>query len=150
MREFAESLIATLGQQGAVIVYGSFESSILKKLIERFPDLDVPITKIIRRLKNLLPIAQNCYYHRDMKGSWSLKDVLPTVAPDLDYSTLGEVQDGGMAQAAYAEAIDPATAPERRDELIRALREYCKTDTLALVRITRFFAGTRQPRNPDW
>lgn len=141
MRDFAESLIATLGEQGAVIVYGSFESTVLRKLIERFPDLEVPITRITRRIKNLLLVAQNCYYHRDMKGSWSLKDVLPTIAPDLDYSTLDEVQDGGMAQAAYAEAIDPATAPEHRDKLICALREYCKMDTLALVRITRFFAG---------
>jgi hypothetical protein len=51
------------------------------------------------------------------------------------------VQDGGMAQAVYAEAVDPATPPERREKLINALREYCKMDTLALVRLVRFFSG---------
>ena len=30
---------------------------------------------------DLLPIYRNHYYHRDMRGSWSIKAVLPTVAP---------------------------------------------------------------------
>ena len=59
----------------------------------------------------------------------------------LDYSKLDEMQEGGEAQSAFLEAIDPQTTPERRDKLIGALREYCKMDTLALVRITRCFAG---------
>ena len=42
------------------------------------------------------------------KGSWSIKAVLPTVAPELDYSGLGEVRDGIGAQGAYLELIDPA------------------------------------------
>ena len=77
-----------------------------------------------------------------MKGSWSLKAVLPTVAPDLRYA--GEVRDGGAAQSAYMEIIDAETLPERRELLTRDLLEYCKTDTLALVRLLRFFAGTSQ------
>ena len=60
----------------------------------------------------------------------------------LDYSKLDEMQEGGEAQSAFLEAIDPQTTPERRDKLIGALREYCKMDTLALVRITRFFASS--------
>ncbi len=141
MRSFAERLIATVGDTGPILVYGNFEVRILKSLIDRYPDLDVPLTKIIRRIKNLHLITEECYYHPQMKGSWSLKAVAPTIAPDLDYSALGEVRDGSMAQVAYLEAIDSGTGTDRRAELIDALREYCKLDTLALTRITRFFAG---------
>lgn len=50
-----------------------------------------------------------------MKGSWSIKAVLPTIAPDLNYKQLDEVQDGGMAQAAYLEIIHPDVVEERRN-----------------------------------
>jgi hypothetical protein len=141
LRAFAESLIATLGEHGATVVYGAFEATILQGLINRFPELKVPLTKIRNRIRNLLTIAQQNYYHRDMKGSWSLKSVLPTIAPDLGYENLGEVQEGGGAQVAYLEMIEPTTTQERRTQLGKSLRDYCGRDTLALVRIVRAFEG---------
>jgi len=145
MRAFAESLIPTLGAEGPVLVYSNFERTQLKALIVRFPDLEIPLTRIIGRLFDLLPVAQAAYYHPAMKGSWSIKAVLPTIAPDLDYATLGEVQHGAAAQAAYREIIHPATAPERRAALIQDLRAYCALDTLALVRVARKFEGRDRP-----
>ncbi len=90
---------------------------------------------------DLLPIARQHYYHPAMKGSWSIKAVLPTIAPELDYKQLDEVQDGGMAQAAYLEMIHPAAPAERRTQLAASLLEYCKLDTFAMVRVARFFEG---------
>ena len=142
MRAFAESLIKNLGARGPIIVYSHFERTVIKFLVSRFPDLDRPLTKLIGRLKDLHNITENSYYHRDMKGSWSLKAVLPTVAPDLAYASVGEVQDGGDAQSAFIEIIDPATSGERKQKLTRDLKEYCKLDTLAMVRLARFLAGT--------
>jgi hypothetical protein len=49
------------------------------------------------------------------------------------------VQDGTLAQMAYAEAIHPATSAARRQELLDKLLAYCHMDTLALVRLVRFF-----------
>ena len=51
-----------------------------------------------------------------MHGSWSIKAVLPTVAPDLSYAKLGDVRDGLAAQTAYLEAIDAedVRGPPRR------------------------------------
>ena len=141
MRAFAESLIKNLGERGPIIVYSHFERTAIKSLIARFPDLDRPLNKLIGRLRDLLNITENSYYHRDMKGSWSLKAVLPTVAPDLDYASVGEVQDGGDAQGAFIEIIDPATSGERKQKLTNDLKEYCKLDTLAMVRLARFLAG---------
>ena len=73
-----------------------------------------------------------------MLGSWSIKAVIPTVAPELDYTALEEVQEGMGAQRAYLEAIDPKTSVERKEYLRQRLLEYCKYDTLAMVKLVEF------------
>lgn len=72
-----------------------------------------------------------------MLGSWSIKAVLPTIAPDLDYCDLQEVADGTAAQTAYSEALSLDTSDARRQELFDALWEYCKMDTWAMVKIVK-------------
>ena len=76
-----------------------------------------------------------------MAGSWSIKAVLPTIAPDMDYAKLEGIQEGMAASAAYLEAIDPSTSDERKEEIRRELLKYCKHDTEAMVRLVEFFAG---------
>jgi hypothetical protein len=56
----------------------------------------------------------------------------------LSYDALEEVQDGNAAQVAYLEAINQATTPARRQELIEHLLAYCKLDTLGLIMLVRF------------
>lgn len=148
MRGFAESLIAALGKEGPILVYNQgFEKGRMRELADRFPDLAPQLVGLIDRVYDLFPTTRQHYYHPAMKGSWSIKSVLPTIAPDLDYKQLGEVQHGGDAQAAFIEAIAPETTYGRREEIRQALLEYCKLDTLAMVRLTRFFrekAGQEQ------
>jgi len=148
MRTCAESLIRTLKKRGPIFVYGSFEKMILNALADRFPDLAEDLVKITGRLVDLLPVVRENYYHPDMQGSWSIKKVLPTVAPHLDYATLGEVQDGGAAQTAYLRIIDPDTDAQIRKRLIADLQEYCSHDTLAMVELVRFLATAGKGDNP--
>ncbi len=138
MRLLAESLLVALGESGPIFTYTNFEQKVIQGLAEMFPGLSDGLQKVIKRLVDLHPITREHYYHPAMKGSWSLKAVLPTVAPDLDYGALGEVQEGMAAGRAYFEVIDKQTDPKRRQELIGSLREYCKLDTLAMVRLARF------------
>ena len=79
------------------------------------------------------------YYHPDMKGSWSIKALLPTVAPELNYANLEEVRDGGGAQSAYLEACELAKGAVRYEALRHSLLKYCALDTLALVKLVHFF-----------
>jgi hypothetical protein len=71
----------------------------------------------------MMPIARRQYHYPSQQGSWSIKSVLPAVAPDLDYDELDGVKDGGMAMAAYREAVHPSTPLARRDEVHRQLTE---------------------------
>jgi len=140
MRPFAERLIATLGDSGPVIVYNAaFENRIMRELAEMYPDLAPDLEAIMERVFDLLPVARDYYYHPAMHGSWSIKAVLPTISPDLDYHLLEEVQHGEEAQEAYLECIHPETSAERKLALTRHLKKYCALDTLAMVRIAHYF-----------
>lgn len=131
-RACAETL-ARLPGTGAVIAWNApFERSCLMGLAVLFDDLAIPLQSLADRLVDLLPVARRHYYHRDMRGSWSLKAVLPTFGL-AGYDALGEVQSGTDAQAGYLEAIDPATNPDRRQELRTALLDYCERDTEAVM-----------------
>jgi hypothetical protein len=140
-RACAESLVKTLGTRGAVIAYNAaFEKDVIARLAGRFPDLARRILAINERVVDLLAVVRAHYYHRDLQGSFSMKAVLPTVAPDMDYSKLDEVQDGGGAQLAYLEAIHPETGEARRDELATRLLAYCERDTLAMIKVEEALA----------
>jgi hypothetical protein len=140
MRRIAEELIERLGTTGPIIVYTSYEKRVLNELAERYEDLAPGLKALAERLFDLHPVAKQHYYHPEMRGSWSIKAVLPTIGADVDYSILDEVRDGEAAQVAYLEAINPDTTPERRHTLREALLAYCRLDTLALVKLTEFFS----------
>lgn len=141
-RACAESLVDALGEDGPILVYNQgFEKGRIAEMAELFPDLADPLRAINDRVVDMLPIARACYYHPGMKGSWSIKAVLPTIAPELDYSSM-TVGNGGEAQEAYKEIIHPETADARRQMLTEGLREYCKLDTLAMVKLAWHFQGS--------
>lgn len=144
-RGFAEALLGACAGQGPVFVYNAgFETARIAELAARFPDLGPALLAINARVVDLLPIARERYYHPDQQGSWSIKQVLPAVAPDLRYDQLDGVQDGGAAMHAFLEAIAPGTDPARKRQLERQLLDYCRLDTLAMVRLWQFFSGRQQ------
>jgi predicted RecB family nuclease len=140
MRRLAESILEALGTTGPIVVYTPYERRVLNELAARYGDLAGKLAALAERIVDLYPATRRHYYHPALHGSWSIKAVLPTVAPDLRYEALGEVRDGLKAQTAYFEAVDAKTTETRRAALRRALLEYCRYDTLALVRLVEFFA----------
>ncbi len=138
-RSFTESLIDAAGTDGPIFVYcAPFERSRMQELADYYPDLAPALRAAVVRIVDLYPIARDYYCHPEMRGSWSLKAVLPTIAPDLAYDNL-EVANGGMAQEAFAEIMQPETSLERRQQLHDALLLYCERDTVAMVRIAHYF-----------
>jgi len=139
-RAFAEALVETVGDAGPVFVYNrSFEVGRLRELAQSYPDLAPALAALIARVNDLKPLTERYYCHPAMKGSWSLKAVLPTIAPELDYGAL-TIGGGDAASGAWREIYHSDTPAERRAELRAALAEYCLRDTLALVRLAAFLA----------
>lgn len=143
---FAQQLIkACSGNPNApVFVYNAgFENRIMRELAERFPKYAGELKALIERVVDLLPIARKYYYHPSQHGSWSIKSVLPATCPELRYTDLEGVQDGGMAQKVFLEAIDRKTNASRVEEIREQLLNYCALDTYAMVRLWAFFTQSK-------
>ncbi len=141
MRRLARQLVECLGDAGPVITYTSYEKQVLNGLIKHCPELERPLQRIIDRLFDLYPIVKANYYHPGMLGSWSIKAVLPTVSPLMDYARLEGISEGAGASDGFLEAIIPTTTPERKAELEKQLLRYCRFDTAAMVELVRFFSS---------
>jgi hypothetical protein len=135
----AAALLAAVPDSGPVFAYNApFEHRVLSDLADRLPPLAERLRQVALRLVDLLPVTRAAYYHRDMKGSWSLKAVLPTIAPHLAYAELTEVREAGGAQLAFL-LLRAGKLPIARQAALRtALLRYCERDTRALVVLRRF------------
>jgi predicted RecB family nuclease len=127
--------------QALYIMYTGYEKRVINDLIGLYPDLEQPLRAITDRLYDLHPVTKNNYCHPDMHGSWSIKKVLPTVAPDLSYDDLDIVNNGAMAEPVFLESINESTPAQRSVELREALLSYCKLDTEAMVRLAHYLEG---------
>ena len=113
-RACAEGLVDMIPPGACVIAYNAaFEKGVLRNLAGWFPDLAAPLMAIEASTVDLWPIARARWYHRDQRGSWSIKAVLPTIAPEFDYGGL-DVKAGGDAQAAIVEDAETHREAARR------------------------------------
>lgn len=139
LRPLAERLIIDLGEAGPVLQYTGFEQRILVGLAERLPDLAPALRAIEARLVDLHPIVRDSYYHPDQRGSWSIKSVLPTLYGEDAYQALDGVSEGLAAVRAYRDLIEGRVDAGQALEWRRALLEYCRLDTQAMVDLVRYF-----------
>ena len=132
--DFIKSLIENCGDIGSVVVYNqSFESSINNQLAVDYPVYSDRIDNITQRMVDLLvPFRSRWLYHPDMKGSASLKSVLPAFVPELNYDNLA-IGDGGTASLSYLFCITGNASEKDRTQIFQNLKDYCYQDTHAEV-----------------
>jgi len=132
--EFLESLLSVLGNEGTILVYNkSFEGPRLRELMEEYPQHEEAVEAVLDRIVDLMSPFRKNYRLPEMEGSYSIKYVLPALVPELSYNNL-TIGNGGDASTAFYNL--GKTADEVNVENTRkALLEYCKLDTWAMVRI---------------
>lgn len=124
----------------------SFECTRIKELAKEFPDLAEHLLNIESNIKDLLvPFKSGYYYNKMMKGSFSIKSVLPAIFPndpELNYNNLEGVHNGSEAMTVFPKIKD--MPPEEADKTRRNLLKYCKLDTYAMVKIWQELARVSQ------
>ena len=132
---FIKQLIKNCGSSGDIIVYNiGFERGKLEDLANVFPEYSDELNGIIHRLKDLMiPFQKKWYYTPGMKGSYSIKKVLPALVPDMSYDDL-EIKEGGTASNTFLSMVNGSFAGDEK-HVRKQLLEYCKLDTLAMVKI---------------
>lgn len=132
---FIKQLINDCGDTGDILVYNiGFERGKLNDLISMFPTFTYEISNIIGRLKDLMiPFQKKWFYTPEMKGSYSIKYVLPALVPELSYQDL-EIKEGGTASYIFTQMVN-GEFQGNIDKTKVDLLEYCKLDTYAMVKI---------------
>ena len=137
-REVAERLCQDIPMNVCVLAYYmSFERGRIEELANLYPDLAEHLMNIHDNIHDLIvPFQKKQYYNKAMKGSASIKHVLPALFPNdpkLDYSSLEGVHKGDEASAAFIamEKMTPEEVAVCRDNLLR----YCELDTYAMVKV---------------
>jgi len=133
----AKQLVEDIPLHVTVLAYNmGFEKGVIRKLSESFPALHVKLMSIHDNIKDLMtPFQTKDYYHPNMKGSYSIKQVLPSLVPEMEkaYKELSLVHHGGEAMQTFANL--PKMDEKTREAYRKALLEYCKLDTLAMVKV---------------
>ena len=132
-QQLADRLIEAVGSSGSICTYSSYERTVLTALAAAVPERADELAAVAARLFDLLPVVRNNYYHPEFRGSFSIKNVLPVLAPGMGYGDL-EISDGQTASVNYVRALARGDRRER-ERTFGNLRAYCERDTLAMVRL---------------
>jgi len=132
---FITKLLEDTKRRGIILVYNqAFEITRLKEIARDFPEFSKGIEYMIRRVADLMaPFQRRYYYTPEMKGSYSIKYILPALVPEMSYDKLA-IKEGGTASAAF-ESLYNEEDIFRKEEIRKNLLEYCKMDTLAMVEV---------------
>lgn len=133
--KFIEQLIIDCESKGDILTYNiAFERTRVNELIDDFPKYEKHLKKIIDRMKDLMiPFQQRWYYKPEMRGSYSIKKVLPALVPELSYGDL-EIQEGGTASAVFSQMASGKFEGDVENTR-KALLAYCHLDTFAMVKL---------------
>ena len=142
IRKFTKSLIKDIPDNGSVIIYNkSFEPARNKEIEKMYPEYKEALDRINSNMIDFMePFFKRHYYSKEMKGSHSIKYVLPALYPDdpnLNYHNLPLVHNGEEASETFINLKNKSK--EEQEEIRKGLLVYCELDTYAMVKIYEKF-----------
>lgn len=131
-----KQLCEDIGDTGTIFVWNkTFEVGRNKELAAIHPDYADTFKNLNDRIYDLGDFIKNGFcIHPDFFGSWSIKNVLPVMAPELSYSGM-EIGKGDQAMMAWWDLINDELPTYEAEKTKMSLLEYCKMDTHAMVAI---------------
>ena len=125
------SLKKLLQDSGSIIVWNkTFEATRDKEMGDIYPQYKDFTENMNERMFDLMRIFQDQLYDDPLfKGSYSIKNVLPVLVDNLSYKDM-DIGEGATAMVSWYDMVFK-DGKDIKDELL----EYCKLDTLGMVRI---------------
>ena len=135
-----EQLRAEVGETGTIIVWNkAFEMTMNREMALVQPQYAAFLGQLNDRIYDLGELVNRGYYlHPGFKGSWSIKNVLPVMKPELSYQELA-VNKGDQASITWWSICFGNLEQQEKLRLSEALRRYCELDTLAMVELFKVF-----------
>jgi predicted RecB family nuclease len=132
----AAAMVRATANANRVVTYTGFEKTRIRDLQRAVPELVTELAALEAKLIDLHPVVKNCVYHPDFRGSFSLKDILTPLVPELTYNDL-VIVDGRVASVEIARLLFVADKipKHERDRVRKELLDYCERDTWAMVKL---------------
>lgn len=130
---FIQSFLECLPKEGPILAYNAFGAEVirLQHLGDQFPAYKEALDEAIERFVDLAQVfVGGTVYDIKMKGSFSLKNLILAIDPELSYEKLA-ISHGIEAVLHYRTLQDDETDEPKR----QALLSYCHMDTLAMVKV---------------
>jgi hypothetical protein len=126
---------------GTVLVWhDSFEKARNKEMASSFPEFSKFLKSLNDRIVDMERVFNpdhGCYHDPKFTGKSSLKTILPVICPDFYFHSDLDISDGMMASILWYNFL--SSSDSEPSALLRTqLLEYCKLDTLAMVKILEF------------
>jgi predicted RecB family nuclease len=131
-----EAMIKATANADRVVMYTSFEKTRIREMQQAVPRLAAELAALQAKLIDLHPVMRNCVYHPGFNGSYSLKEILTPLVPELTYDDL-VIVDGRIASVEIARLLFVAGKIPRHehDRVRKDLLNYCERDTWAMVKL---------------
>lgn len=133
---FVNEMLKVLPSSGSIVVYHqTYEMTKFKELASDFPQYAESIRSLLPRIVDLKKVIEESIYHPEFLGSYSIKKVAPVLlGQDVSYNHLA-VGDGMEAVCKYQELVQLSQNDSSRADTRKALLDYCKQDTLLMVKL---------------
>lgn len=138
-----EQLCNDIPKNVCVIAYNmTFEKRIIAEMTEVYLNLAEHLWAIHGNMVDLMKPFRislgkytSAYYCQEMQGSYSIKAVMPALCPDFAdaYDKLPLIHNGGEAMEIFPRLHNETL--EEQEKIRNGLLEYCKLDTLAMVKV---------------
>jgi hypothetical protein len=146
----AEALVRALkGAETILAWHASVERRCLKQLAKACPEHAPALRDALDKTDDLLVVFKDHIYHPDFHGSFSIKNVVPALLPDMAYDDL-DVSDGQLASSMLEtllcrpeELTNQQAAPLRTQ-----LTAYCTHDTAVMVELFKLLGTRSTPTSP--
>ncbi len=130
----ASVLLDALPSAGSILTYSRYERRVVNELADALPQYAARLRALCERMVDLLAIVKANVRHPEFRGSYSLKSVLPVLAPDMNYGDL-DIAEGMTASTSYLRMISGDTPSSQRTAIREALLAYCARDTEGMLRV---------------
>lgn len=135
-KKLVEFMEKTTGQNGTFISWhAQFERSRNEDMKRFFPEHEDYLDYMNCNMFDLEELFKEAYMDYRFRGKTSIKYILPVMIPDLSYEDLN-IKDGTSALDTWGRWVQSESLSEQEwQQTKQDLLDYCKLDTLAMVRI---------------
>jgi CRISPR/Cas system-associated exonuclease Cas4 (RecB family) len=132
----AKKLSDIIDPAGTVLAWNvGFERSVTSELASRVPTYDKTLRRICDQMQDLMDVfSKQHYVDKDFKGSASIDSVMNALLPKMSYENLPYTgQRVGFVW--WTDIVNNGPKSGEREKKINLIIEYCKQDTLVMVKI---------------